>query len=73
VLGSYSPLPALLDHAVGERFLKLENRALVLARDQPADLLQALEQWPVHIEKMAGSGDAVNPSSLWPIKRAWWT
>jgi len=52
VLGFYSPLLAMLDHAVEERFLKPENRALVLALDQPADLLQALEDWrPVHNEK----------------------
>jgi uncharacterized protein (TIGR00730 family) len=52
VLGFYSPLLAMLDHAVEERFLKPENRALVLARDHPADLLDALEEWrPTHIEK----------------------
>jgi uncharacterized protein (TIGR00730 family) len=52
VLGYYSPLLAMFDHAVGERFLKPENRALVLARERPADLLQALEEWrPVHVEK----------------------
>jgi hypothetical protein len=35
-----------------ERFLKPENRANVLARDQPAGLLQALEEWrPSHVEK----------------------
>jgi hypothetical protein len=39
------------------QFLKRENRALVLARDQPADLLQALEEWhPVHVEKMGSVG-----------------
>jgi hypothetical protein len=52
VLGYYSPLLAMFDHAVEDRFLKPENRGLVLARDQPADLLQALEEWrPTHIEK----------------------
>src|SRR6266567_1313227 len=52
VLGFYSPLLRMLDHAVEERFLKPENRALVLAQDQPAELLKALEDWcPVHIEK----------------------
>ena len=52
VLEYYSPLLRLFDHAVQERFLKPENRALVLARDKPADLLQALEDWrPVYIEK----------------------
>jgi hypothetical protein len=35
-----------------ERFLKAENRALVLAGESPAELLQALEEWrPTHIKK----------------------
>ena len=52
VLGYYTPLLAMLDHAVEERFLKTENRALVLARQSPAELLQALEEWrPVRVEK----------------------
>jgi len=35
-----------------ERFLKPENRALVLARDSVVKLLQALEEWrPVRVEK----------------------
>lgn len=52
VLGYYSPLLAMFDHAVEERFLKPENRALVLARESPADLVQALEKWrPVRVEK----------------------
>jgi uncharacterized protein (TIGR00730 family) len=52
VLGFYSPLLAMLDHAVEERFLKPENRALGLARDQPTELLQALKEWrPMHVEK----------------------
>ena len=52
VLGFYSPLLRMFDHAVEERFLKTENRALVLARDEPAELLHALEEWrPPHIEK----------------------
>jgi hypothetical protein len=42
----------MFDHAVEERFLKPENRALVLARESPADLLRALEEWrPVRVEK----------------------
>src|ERR1700692_1789691 len=45
VLEYYSPLLAMFDHAVEERFLKPENRALVLARASPAELLRALEQW----------------------------
>jgi uncharacterized protein (TIGR00730 family) len=52
VLEYYTPLLAMFDHAVEERFLKPENRALVLARESPADLLQALEEWrPMHVEK----------------------
>jgi uncharacterized protein (TIGR00730 family) len=52
ILGYYTPLLAMFDHAVEERFLKPENRALVLARESPSDLLQALEEWrPVHVEK----------------------
>ncbi|HUD68247.1 MAG TPA: TIGR00730 family Rossman fold protein [Candidatus Sulfotelmatobacter sp.] len=48
----YSRLLAMFDHAVQERFLKPENRALVLARDSVAELLQALEEWhPVRVEK----------------------
>src|SRR5215471_15981275 len=45
VRGYYSPLPAMFDHAVEERFLKVENRGLVLARNSVAELLQALEEW----------------------------
>jgi len=52
VLGYYSPLLAMFDHAVQERFLKVENRGLVLARDSVVELLRALEEWrPVHVEK----------------------
>lgn len=52
VLGYYTPLLRMLDHAVDERFLKPQNRALVLARDTPSELLEALEGWrPVHVEK----------------------
>jgi uncharacterized protein (TIGR00730 family) len=52
VLGYYTPLLAMFDHAVEERFLKPENRGLVLARESPSDLLQALEHWrPIHTEK----------------------
>lgn len=52
VLGYYSPLLAMFDHAVEERFLKPENRGLVLARDSVVGLLGALEEWrPVRVEK----------------------
>src|ERR1039458_5886155 len=52
VLGYYTPLLAMFDHAVEERFLKPENRGLVLARESAAELLRALEEWrPVRVEK----------------------
>ena len=52
VSGYYTPLLAMFDHAVKERFLKPENRGLVLARESAAELLQALEDWrPVRVEK----------------------
>jgi predicted Rossmann-fold nucleotide-binding protein len=52
VQGYYSPLLVMFDHAVQERFLKSENRALVLARESPAELLRALEEWrPVQVDK----------------------
>jgi uncharacterized protein (TIGR00730 family) len=52
VLGYYSPLLAMFDHAVEERFLKTENRGLVLARESAAELLRALEEWrPARVEK----------------------
>jgi uncharacterized protein (TIGR00730 family) len=52
VLGYYTPLLAMLDHAVEERFLKAQNRALVLSRETPTELMQDLEEWrPVHVEK----------------------
>ena len=52
VLGYYSPLLRMFDHAVEEQFLKPKNRVLVLARDSPADLLRALQEWrPTHVEK----------------------
>lgn len=52
VLGYYTPLLAMLDHAVEENFLKADNRALVLAGENPAELLEALKKWrPTHVEK----------------------
>ena len=52
VLDYFTPLLEMLDHAVEERFLKGENRALVLSRETPAELLQAFAEWrPVHVEK----------------------
>ena len=52
VLDYYTPLLAMLDHAVEQNFLKPQNRALVLARKSAGELLNAFEEWrPVHVEK----------------------
>lgn len=53
VVGFYSPLLAMFDRLVEERFLNPENRALVLARESPSELLQELEDWsPVRVQKL---------------------
>ncbi len=41
----YDPLLALIDRAVAERFIRRENRRLVVDRDNPAALLDALASW----------------------------
>lgn len=52
VLGYYTPLLAMFDHAVEERLLKVENRRLVLTADSVTDLMGALETWqPIAVEK----------------------
>jgi predicted Rossmann-fold nucleotide-binding protein len=52
VLGYFLPMLAMFEHAVEERFLKPENRALVLARESHSELLQAMEKWrPTRVEK----------------------
>ena len=52
VLEYYNPLLRMLDHAVEEEFLKSQNRSLVLARNTPPELLEALKEWrPVQVEK----------------------
>jgi uncharacterized protein (TIGR00730 family) len=52
VAGYYSPFLAMLDHAVEERFLKMENRELVLTAESVPQLMRALEGWhPVPVEK----------------------
>jgi uncharacterized protein (TIGR00730 family) len=53
VVGFYSPLLALFDHLVEEGFLSRENRALVLARQSPSELLEALADWrPARVQKL---------------------
>ncbi|WP_414710959.1 TIGR00730 family Rossman fold protein [Pseudonocardia sp.] len=43
--GFYEHLLAFLDHAVTERFLRPEHRALLLAEPDPPTLLQAMRAW----------------------------
>lgn len=48
----YTPMLEMFDRAVTERFLKPENRNLVLSADTVPSLLEALEQWrPVPVQK----------------------
>ena len=46
VLGFFDPLLSLFDHAVAERFLSREHRALVLEETEPARLLECLRESP---------------------------
>jgi uncharacterized protein (TIGR00730 family) len=45
VRGYYDHLAAFLDHAVQERFLPEQHRALLVTADAPAALLDLLEAW----------------------------
>jgi uncharacterized protein (TIGR00730 family) len=45
VAGFYDGLAAFLDHAVRERFLRAEHRAMLLCEDSPAAVLDALERF----------------------------
>jgi predicted Rossmann-fold nucleotide-binding protein len=48
----YSPLLEMFDHAVAERFLKSENRGIVLSHTRISGLVTMMEQWrPVTVEK----------------------
>src|SRR4051794_11355189 len=53
VRGYYDGLAAMLDHAVSERFLRSENRAILIVESQPAAMVEALAAWkpPVGLEK----------------------
>ena len=46
VAGYYSPLLTFLDHAVAERFVRPEHRAMVRVAEEPAALLAAMEAAP---------------------------
>lgn len=52
VNGFYDPLIRLLDHAVGEQFLRPEHRALLVVADDATSLLEQLRTFrPVKAEK----------------------
>lgn len=52
VEGYYDPLIALFDHAEVERFLRPENRSLVIVSDGPQDLLAKLADYnPPDVQK----------------------
>lgn len=58
VAGYWQPLVAFFDHAVEERFLRAEHRAILLVGAEPAPLLDALERWqPAHLEKWIDRGE----------------
>jgi len=56
VAGYYRPLLAFFDHAVAERFVRAEHRAMVLADTDPGRLLDAMERWTPPIIGKFGSG-----------------
>jgi hypothetical protein len=45
LLGYYDAMLRFFDHAEGERFLRPEHRALVVAAAEPAGLLDAMARW----------------------------
>lgn len=48
----YSPLLQMFDRAVEERFLKAENRRIVLSHTQVAELIERMKSWqPIPVEK----------------------
>lgn len=57
--GYWDGLAAFLDHAVAERFVKEESRAMLLVSDDPGDLLDRFEAWrPPRVEKWIRMEDA---------------
>jgi uncharacterized protein (TIGR00730 family) len=54
VRGYYEPLMAFLDHAVTQRFLKAEHRAMALIDDDPERLLDQFSAYrPPSVDKWA--------------------
>jgi uncharacterized protein (TIGR00730 family) len=59
VAGYWRPLEAFFDHAVEERFLRPEHRALVLADEDPERMLDRLAAWkpPAPVAKWIRRGE----------------
>jgi uncharacterized protein (TIGR00730 family) len=71
--GYYDALLGLLDHAVGEGFLKPANRHLVIADDRPERLLQSLSAYLVPlVDKWIDRAEAKCESSSSPCWRCRW-
>ena len=57
VEGYYDQLLGLFDHAVEEKFVRPENRALVIAAEKPDEMLDRLANYRVpHVEKWITPG-----------------
>lgn len=55
VEGFFDPLLSLFDHAVRERFVSPDHRALVVVEDDPERLLDTLSRWtPPTLERWMG-------------------
>jgi uncharacterized protein (TIGR00730 family) len=54
VLGYYDGLAGMLDHAVAERFLRPENRAIITVEADPGAMVDALAAWqpPARVDKL---------------------
>jgi uncharacterized protein (TIGR00730 family) len=60
--GYYGLLLAFFDHAVAERFVRAEHRAMVLADTAPGRLLDAMQRWsPPAVGKWLDRDDASPP------------
>jgi uncharacterized protein (TIGR00730 family) len=53
VLGYYDGLAGMLDHAVAERFLRPENRAIIIVEPDPGAMVDALAAWtpPARVDR----------------------
>lgn len=57
VAGFYQPLLQFVDHAVAEGFVVPQHRELILLRESPGELLDAMERWqPPQAEKWGSEG-----------------